>query len=101
MIWNGDVCFYFAGDTALCEDMRLIPDTCPPLDFAILPIGDNFTMGYEDAVIATKYIKCKKVIGCHYDTFDPIRIDHKKATTTFSSNGFELLLPKIGETIDV
>ena len=45
VIWNDKTCFYFAGDTALTKDMELIPMTCPKLDFAILPVGDNFTMG--------------------------------------------------------
>ncbi len=99
VVWNEDSCFYFAGDTALTKDMELIPMTCPKLDFAVLPIGDNFTMGYEDAVIAAKMIECDTIIGCHYDTFPYIEIDTSKAIQAFKNAGKKLLLPKIGETI--
>ncbi|HKK78858.1 MAG TPA: metal-dependent hydrolase [Phaeodactylibacter sp.] len=101
VIWNDEGCFYFAGDTALTMDMKLIPMTCPALDFAILPIGDNFTMGYEDAVIAAEYISCEKVIGCHYDTFGYIEIDHKAAEKAFADKGKELILLPIGGTLEV
>ncbi len=99
VIWNEESCFYFAGDTALTKDMELIPMTCPKLDFAILPIGDNFTMGYEDAAIAADMIKCDKIIGCHYDTFGYIEIDHNKAKEAFAAKGKELILMDIGASI--
>ena len=85
VVWNDDKCFYFAGDTALTMDMKLIPMTCPKLDFAILPIGDNFTMGYEDAAIAAEFIDCDKIIGCHFDTFGYIEIDHDAAKKAFEA----------------
>ncbi len=96
---NEEICFYFAGDTALTLDMKLIPVTSPQLDFAILPIGDNFTMGYEDAIIASDFINCNTIIGCHYDSFPVIEIDKKKAVKAFESKGKKLLLPEIGETL--
>ena len=86
MIWNNEECIYIAGDTALTWDMKLIPMTCPKLDIAILPIGDNFTMGIDDALIASQFIEYDKIIGCHYDTFPPIKIDKKKATISFNPN---------------
>jgi L-ascorbate metabolism protein UlaG (beta-lactamase superfamily) len=92
--------FYYAGDTALTMDMQLIPRFAQ-LDFAVLPIGDNFTMGYEDALIAAEFIQCKKIIGVHYDTFGYIKIDKPKAQEAFSKAGYTLLLPGIGETIQV
>ncbi len=101
VIWNDEVCFYHAGDTALTWDMKLIPMTCPTLNFAILPIGDNFTMGYEDAVLASDFMECNQVVGCHYDTFGYIKIDHEKAQKTFSDKGKTLFLPEIGKTITV
>ncbi|MBT8234020.1 MAG: metal-dependent hydrolase [Saprospiraceae bacterium] len=101
VIWNADQCFYFAGDTALTRDMELIPMTCPKLDVAILPIGDNFTMGYEDAAIAAEFIKCDIIIGCHYDTFGYIKIDKSKAIEAFRAKNKTLLLPNIGETIEI
>lgn len=100
VIWNEEGCFYFAGDTALTLDMKLIPMTCPKLDFAILPIGDNFTMGYEDASIAANFIECDKIVGCHFDTFGFIEIDHKAAKECFEKKGKELVLPTIGNRVE-
>lgn len=101
VIWNEDISFYFAGDTALTLDMKIIPMVCPTLDFAILPIGDNFTMGYEDAVIAAEFIQCDKIIGCHYDTFGYIKIDHEAAIREFKNAGKELILLQVGQSIDI
>ncbi|MEM9887411.1 MAG: metal-dependent hydrolase [Bacteroidota bacterium] len=99
VIWNDENTFYFAGDTALTMDMKLIPMTCPKLDFAIFPIGDNFTMGYEDAIIASNFVECNKIVGCHYDTFGYIQIDQEVAQKAFTSKGKNLLLPAIGEDV--
>ncbi|WP_343702612.1 metal-dependent hydrolase [Chitinophaga sp.] len=92
--------FYFAGDTALTFDMELIPRWAK-LDFAVLPIGDNFTMGVEDAIIAAEFIECGRIVGVHYDTFGYIKIDKADATRKFEAAGLTLLLPAIGETIDI
>ncbi len=91
---------YIAGDTALHMDMKLIPMTTK-LNLAILPIGDNFTMGMEDAVIASDFVECNRVLGYHFDTFGYIEIDHAKAKKTFESAGKTLYLLEIGQTIDV
>lgn len=99
VVTSGNQCFYFAGDTALHTDMKLIGER-HQLDFAILPIGDNFTMGVDDAVRSCDFIRCKKIVGMHYDTFPPIRIDHDEARMKFTDAGAELLLPGIGETIE-
>lgn len=101
VVWNEETCFYFAGDTGLTMDMKLIPMTCPKLDFAILPIGDNFTMGYEDAAIAAEFIECDKIIGCHYDTFGYIEIDKQAAIKAFSDKGKELILIEPESTIEL
>ncbi len=92
--------FYYSGDTALTMDMQLIPKW-GKLDFAVLCIGDNFTMGYEDAIEAAKMIQCPKVVGVHYDTFEFIKIDHEKVKQAFKNAGITLELPKIGESIDL
>jgi L-ascorbate metabolism protein UlaG (beta-lactamase superfamily) len=92
--------FYYSGDTALTLDMQLVP-RFTPLDFAILPIGDNFTMGYEDAIRAAHLISCQQVVGVHYDTFGYIKIDKHRATEEFSKNGLTLHLPAIGSTITI
>lgn len=91
--------FYYAGDTALTMDMQLIPKQTK-LDFAILPIGDNFTMGVEDAVMAADFVGCKKIVGMHYDTFGFIMVDHEAAAKAFSDAGCELTLLEIGESKD-
>jgi L-ascorbate metabolism protein UlaG (beta-lactamase superfamily) len=99
VVWNDEICFYIAGDTALTMDMKLIPMTCPKLDFAILPVGDNYTMGYEDALLASDFIDCDKIIGCHYDTFGFIKIDHDAAKNAFAKRGKELILLSVGENL--
>jgi len=91
---------YYAGDTALTMDMKLVGDYFK-VDCAIMPIGDNFTMGVDDAIIASDFVKCNKVIGVHYNTFPPIEIDLEKAKTQFKSKGKQLLLPPIGEQVEL
>lgn len=91
---------YIAGDTALHMDMKLIPEY-GQLDLAVLPIGDNFTMGPEDAVRAADFVQCNRVMGVHYDTFGYIEIDKDSARKAFEVKGKTLLLPGIGETIEV
>ena len=98
VIWNDEICFYISGDTALTLEMKLIPLMCPKLDFAILCIGDVFTMGYEDASIAAEFIQCDQIIGCHFDTFDPIKINHEVAINYFNSKNKKLILPSINES---
>lgn len=92
--------FYYSGDTALTMDMQLIPKWAK-LDFAVLCIGDNFTMGYEDAIEAARMVQCTKVVGVHYDTFGYIKIDHQIAKKAFTDAGITLYLPNIGESIDL
>jgi L-ascorbate metabolism protein UlaG (beta-lactamase superfamily) len=92
--------FYYSGDTALTRDMELLGEEFA-LDFAVLPIGDNFTMGAADAARAALMLKVQRVIGVHYDTFPYIKIDREKARGFFEDAGVTLLLPGIGETIDV
>ena len=90
--------FYYSGDTALVLDMQLIPKWAK-LNFAVLPIGDNFTMDATDAAACTDMIECKTVVGVHYDTFGFIKIDREKAKKIFAGAGAVLKLVKIGESI--
>ena len=69
-----DLTIYHAGDTALFGDMKLIGER-HPIDIAFLPIGDNFTMGPEDAAYAVSLLKPKIVVPVHYNTFPPIQQD--------------------------
>ena len=100
VISGGEKNFYYSGDTALTLDMQLIPQFAVP-DFCILPIGDNFTMGIEDATRAAHMINCSTVVGVHYNTFPPIQIDTVKAKENFAKTGLTLLLPSIGESIEL
>lgn len=92
--------FYYSGDTCLMMDMQLVPRYAK-LNFALLPIGGNFTMDVDDAVIAADFIKCDKIIGVHFDTFGYIKIDHAAAKEKFKAVGKELILPEIGKTIEL
>lgn len=91
-------CVYYAGDTALTQDMKLIGEQYS-LDWALLPIGDNFTMDYTDANRAADMIGCNNIIGMHYDTFGLIHVDHKKAVKHFATNHKQLHLLPIGTEI--
>ena len=101
VIWNEDHCLYFSGDTALTMDMKLIPILCPKVDIAILPLGDNFTMDVKQATLASDFIECSKIIGCHYDTFGFIEIDHDEARKVFTDKGKELILLPIGDNHEI
>jgi L-ascorbate metabolism protein UlaG (beta-lactamase superfamily) len=92
--------FYYAGDTALTYDMKLIGESFD-IDFAILPIGDNFTMGITDALKAAEFVGTDKIIGMHYDTFEPINIDKIKVKKEADKSGKELILLNIGESISL
>jgi len=91
---------YIAGDTALTFDMKLIP-LQTKLDLAILPIGDNFTMGINDAILASDFVECDKILGCHFDTFGYIEIDHEVAKRKFFEKNKDLMLLEIGESIEL
>jgi len=89
--------FYYSGDTALTLDMKLIGESTP-LAFAALCIGGCFTMDVRDAAKAAKFVNCNQILGLHYDTFPPIKIDHDEARKVFQAAGKNLHLLKIGET---
>jgi L-ascorbate metabolism protein UlaG (beta-lactamase superfamily) len=91
---------YIAGDTALTMDMKLIPMRTK-LDLAILPIGNNFTMDIEDAIIASDFVECDKILGYHYDTFAYIEINKDQAIKKFFDKGKDLMLLQIGESIEL
>ncbi len=92
--------FYYSGDTALTLDMQLVPQYAQ-LNFAVLPIGDNFTMGIEDAIQAARLVQCSQIVGVHYDTFGFIKIDHEMARKAFSDHEMKLYLMQPGETLDI
>lgn len=88
-----DKIIYYAGDTALMQEMKLTGELYK-IDCAFLPIGDNFTMGVDDAVIASKFINCDNIIAMHYDTFGYIKVNNEQAIATFKEAGITLnMLP--------
>ncbi|PIA77768.1 hydrolase [Gaetbulibacter sp. 4G1] len=91
---------YIAGDTALTFDMKLIP-LQTKLDLAILPIGDNFTMGIDDAILASDFVECDKILGYHFDTFGYIEIDHEVAKRKFFEKDKDLMLLEIGGSLEL
>jgi L-ascorbate metabolism protein UlaG (beta-lactamase superfamily) len=91
---------YFAGDTALFSDMRLIGDV--GIDVAIIPIGDLFTMGVEDSLIAIDLLRPKKVLPSHYNTWPPISQDAEAwATAVGHETNSQGIVLKVGESLEV
>ena len=79
-------------------DMELFPKLFGEISVSILPIGGHYTMcARKAAFAASELLKCKKVIGCHFDTFPPITINHSHAQKHFEEKGIDLLLPNLGE----
>ena len=93
---------YLAGDTGVMADMEMFPELFGNIDLAILPIGSHYTMCSRKAgFAASELLKTKKVIGCHFDTFPPIKIDHDEAKRRFSEKNVELILPELGEIFEM
>jgi L-ascorbate metabolism protein UlaG (beta-lactamase superfamily) len=89
---------YHAGDTAVYSDMKLIGER-HPIDIAFLPIGDNFTMGPEDAALAAKFLNPKQVVPIHYNTFPPIKQDPNKYIEMLDEGVGKVM--EAGESIDL
>ncbi|MGE7918572.1 metal-dependent hydrolase [Viridibacillus sp. NPDC093762] len=89
---------YHAGDTALFSDMKLIGER-HPIDLAFLPIGDNFTMGPEDAAYAVSFLKPKVVVPVHYNTFPLIEQDPHNFAEMVSRTEVKVLNP--GEELEI
>jgi L-ascorbate metabolism protein UlaG (beta-lactamase superfamily) len=100
VITTVDGSFYYSGDTCLSMEMQLIPRYAN-LHTAILPIGGHFTMDMDDCLLAADFIQCDRVIGVHFNTWPPISIDGELAKRKFEAVGKHLILPAIGETIEL
>ncbi|HET6232852.1 MAG TPA: metal-dependent hydrolase [Longimicrobiaceae bacterium] len=94
---NGGTRLYFAGDTALIMDMQLLRGQ---VDVALLPIGDNYTMGPEDAARAVEFIEPKTVVPMHYDTFPLIAQDPEAFRRKLSGRA-KVQVMKPGDTFDI
>lgn len=93
---------YFAGDTGVMADMAYFPQLFGNITAAILPVGSHYTMCARKASFAAaELLKTKRVIGCHFDTFPPITIDHYEAQKLFSEKGIDFTLPSLGEEFDI
>ena len=88
---------YHPGDTGLFYDMKLIGEM-NDIDLAFLPIGDYYTMGIEDAVKATEFLKPKTVVPFHFDTFDIIKSDPNDFASRVK--GSKVMVMKPGDTLD-
>jgi L-ascorbate metabolism protein UlaG (beta-lactamase superfamily) len=91
---------YHAGDTALFYDMKLIGEM-HKIDVAFLPIGDNFTMGIDDAVKATEFVNAGIAVPIHYNTFDVIKTNPEDFKKKVESIGKECRIINIGESIEI
>lgn len=100
LIWMGGKCVYYAGDTGIHSDMALY-GRLNPIDLALLPIGDNFTMGVDDAVEAAVLCQAKEAMPIHYDTFPVIAADPKEFVRKLESRGVKGRIAGFGETITV
>lgn len=89
---------YFAGDTALFGDMRLIRDRYAP-EVAFLPIGDRFTMGPEDAAIAAEWLGVKAVVPIHYGTFPELTGTPDELRRHCAPKGIDVIELRAGETV--
>jgi L-ascorbate metabolism protein UlaG (beta-lactamase superfamily) len=101
IIETGGKVIYFAGDTALFGDMKLIGELWK-IDLACLPIGDNFTMGPAHAIMAAGMLRAQRVLPLHYNTFPPITQDVQKfATDLQAQTGIPALPLNPGESFDL
>ncbi len=98
LVTIGGKTVYHPGDTGLFYDMKLIGEM-NNIDLAFVPIGDNFTMGVDDAVKAVEFLRPKKVVPFHYDTF-PV-IEKKPENFADRVKGVKVVILKPGETLDL
>jgi L-ascorbate metabolism protein UlaG (beta-lactamase superfamily) len=95
----GEATLYFAGDTNVFGDMRLIGRIYAP-DVAVLPIGDHFTMGPREAAVAAELVGAPRVVASHYGTFE-LLTGTPAALRELLPEGVELLAPAPGETVSL
>lgn len=96
---EGAPTIYLAGDTSLFGDMQLFKELYAPA-VAVLPIGDNFTMGPKHAALAAKYLGVKTVVPVHYGTFPALTGTPAALKTHLEGSGIEVVAPKPGESVE-
>jgi L-ascorbate metabolism protein UlaG (beta-lactamase superfamily) len=92
---------YHTGDTGVFLDMQLIAELNGPFDACMLPIGDNFTMGIDDAVRACEMIRAKVHLPMHYNTFPVVKADGAEFVRRVEARGLNVTLVEVGESLDV
>jgi L-ascorbate metabolism protein UlaG (beta-lactamase superfamily) len=92
---------YHAGDTAVFLDMQLISELNGPFDVCLLPIGDNYTMGIDDAVKACEMIRANLHVPMHYNTFPAIKADAAAFVRKVEAKGLKARVVAVGESIEV
>ncbi len=93
---------YLAGDTGVMADMAYFPQLFGEITAAILPVGSHYTMCARKASFAaSELLKTKRVIGCHFDTFPPITINHDEAKALFAERNIDFKLPELGEEFEI
>jgi len=92
---------YNAGDTGVFLDMKLIAEMNGPFDVALLPIGDNFTMGIDEAAKAAEFLDAKVTIPMHYNTFPVIEVDDGAFVSNVEAGGRKAVVLKPGESFEV
>jgi L-ascorbate metabolism protein UlaG (beta-lactamase superfamily) len=95
---EGTPTIYVAGDTSLFQDMQLFKELYAPA-VAVLPIGDNFTMGPQHAALAAKYLGAKTIIPVHYGTFPALTGTPDELRAHLNGTGIEMVAPKPGESV--
>jgi L-ascorbate metabolism protein UlaG (beta-lactamase superfamily) len=96
---DGAPTLYFAGDTNVFGDMALIARIYRP-DVAVIPIGDHYTMGPEEAAVALELLRAPRCVPCHYGTF-PLLTGTADELRRLAPSGVEILTPAAGETIEL
>jgi len=100
IITAGEKTFYQAGDTGLFYDMKLIGEMFK-IDAAFVPIGDDFTMGVDDAVKAVEFLRPRVVVPIHYNTFDIIKSDANDFKRKVESIGRKCVIMKAGDVLEI
>ncbi len=98
MLWVDGSCIYHTGDTGLFYDMKLIGEL-NRVDYLLLPIGDNYTMGIDDAVKAVELVRPRVAIPMHYNTFGLIEADPEVFADKVRALGRECLVLQPGDTV--
>ena len=100
LLINDNKALYHAGDTALFHDMKLIGEV-NKIDYAFLPIGDNFTMGIDDAVKACQFTNSATVTPIHYNTFDVIKVDDEEFKRKIEAVGKKCNIMEAGDEVEI